>query len=50
MTMDMVTNYCERVKYKFPDNFAHMLPIPGSFHIDMSFMNVIYKRLKESSI
>ena len=27
-----------------------MLPMPGSFHIEMNLMNAIYTRLKESNI
>ena len=38
------------MKYKNPDKSAHILPISGSFHIEMTFMSAIYKRLKESSI
>ena len=37
------------LKYENPDKFAHILPILGSFHIEMSFMSAIYKRLKESN-
>ena len=48
--MNTVTNYCEGVKYKIPHKFSHILPILGSFHIEMSFMIVMYKRLKESKI
>ena len=48
--MNTVTDYCEGLKYENPDKFAHILPIIGSFHIEMSFMSVIYKRLKESNI
>ena len=28
-----------------PDKFAHILPILGSFHIVISFMSAMYKRL-----
>ena len=35
---------------KKPDKFAHILPILGIFHIEMSFVSDIYKRLKESNI
>ena len=38
------------LKYENPDKFAHILPILGSFRIEMSFMSAIYKRLKESNI
>ena len=37
------------LKYENPDKFAHILPILGSFHIEMSFMSAIYKQLKESN-
>ena len=50
MTINTVRNYCEELKYKNPDKSAHILPILGSFHIEVSFMSVIYKRLKESDI
>ena len=50
MTMNTITNYCEGVKCKNPDKFVHILPIPGNFHKEMSFMSAIYKRLKESNI
>ena len=49
MTMNTITNYWG-VKCKNPDKFAHILPIPGNFHKEMSFMSAIYKRLKESNI
>ena len=41
MTINRVTNYCEELKYKNPYKFAHVLPILGRFHIEMSFMSVI---------
>ena len=50
MTMNTITNYWEGVKCKNPDKFAHIWPIPGNFHKEMSFMSAIYKRLKESNI
>ena len=42
--------YIVELKYENPDKFAHILPMRGSFHIEMSFMSAIYKRLKESNI
>ena len=50
MTRNIVTIYCEGFKYESPDKSAYILPILGSFHIKMSLMSGIYKRLKESSI
>ena len=50
MTKNTGTNYCEGVKYENPDKCAHILPIHGSFHIEMSLMSAIYKRLQESNI
>ena len=50
MSMNTATNYCGGVKCENPDKLAHILPILGSFHIEMSFMRAIYKRLKESNI
>ena len=50
MAMNTVTNYYEGLKYENLDKFAHILPIIGSFHIEMSFMSAIYKRLKKSNI
>ena len=38
------------LKYENPDKFAHILPILDNFHIEMSFMRAIYKRLQESNI
>ena len=42
--------YIVELKYENPDKFAHILPMLGSFHIEMSFMSGIHKRLKESNI
>ena len=39
--MNMVTNYCEGVKYENPAKFAHILPILGNIHKEMSFMSAI---------
>ena len=50
MTVNTITNYCEGVKCKNLEKFAHILPIPGNFHKEMSFISGIYKRLKESNI
>ena len=50
MTRNMVTIYCEGFKYESPDKSAYILPILGSFHIKMSLMSAIYKRLKKSNI
>lgn len=33
---NMVTNYWEEVKQENPDKFAHILPIPGSSHMEIS--------------
>ena len=40
-----VTNYCEGVEYENSDKFVLIFSIIGSFHIEMSFMSAIYKRL-----
>ena len=48
--MNTVTNYSETVKYENRDKLVHILSLFGSFHIEMSFMSIIYKRLKESNI
>ena len=37
-------------KYENPDKCAHILPILGSFHIEISFTSAIYKQLKKSNI
>ena len=38
------------LKYENPDEPIHILPIPGGFHIEVSFTSAIYKRLEESNI
>ena len=43
MTFNMVKSYWEGVLYENPDKLVHMLPILGSFHIELSFMSAIYK-------
>ena len=48
--MNTVTNYSETVKYENRDKLVHILSLFDSFHIEMSFMSIIYKRLKESNI
>ena len=50
MTINVVKNYREGVKYEKPDKFSHILPIPGSFHTEMNFVSAIYKRLKKLNI
>ena len=45
-----VYTHIVELKYKNPDKFARILPILGSFHIEMSFISAIYKPLKESNI
>ena len=43
MTVNTVANYCKEVKYENPDKFANILPKTGNFHIEMSFIEAIYK-------
>ena len=38
-----VYTHIVELKYENPDKFAHLLPILGSFHIEISFMSAIYK-------
>ena len=45
-----VYTHVVELKYEHPDKFAYILHILDSFHIEMSFMSPIYKRVKESNI
>ena len=45
-----VYTFIVELKTENPEKFKHILPVLGSFHVQMSFMYAIYKRIQNSNI